>query len=94
MSYSTQIPICIIFALRGKIACRRGGASHEIKGAGIPDFTSNDNTCTGKAGRVAKSSIEAMESALPNPTLRMLYSVAKALEVRIQDLIEYEDGDE
>lgn len=47
-----------------------------------------------KRAGVAKSSIEAMESALPNPTLRMLYSVAKVLEVRIQDLIEYEDGDE
>ena len=32
-----------------------------------------------------------MESALPNPTLRMLHRVAKALDVRIQDLIEYED---
>lgn len=47
-----------------------------------------------KRAGVAKSSIEAMESALPNPTLRMLYSVARALEVSIQDLIEYEDGDE
>ena len=44
--------------------------------------------------RILRRMIEAMESALPNPTLRMLYSVAKALEVRIQDLIEYEDGDE
>lgn len=43
---------------------------------------------------VAKSSIEAMESALPNPTLQKLHSVAKALGVQIQDLIEYEDGDE
>lgn len=47
-----------------------------------------------KRAGVAKSSIEAMESALPNPTLQMLHRVAKALDVRIQDLIEYEDGDE
>ncbi|MFR1753826.1 MAG: helix-turn-helix transcriptional regulator [Oscillospiraceae bacterium] len=47
-----------------------------------------------KRAGVAKSSIEVMESALPNPTLQTLYSVAKALNVRIQDLIEYEDGDE
>ena len=40
-----------------------------------------------KRAGVAKSSIEAMESALPNPTLRMLYSVARALEVSIQDRI-------
>ena len=44
-----------------------------------------------KRAGVAKSSIEG---ALPNPTLRMLHRVAKALDVRIQDLIEYEDGDE
>lgn len=47
-----------------------------------------------KRAGVAKSSIEAMESALPNPTLQTLHSVAKALGVKIQDLIEYEDGDE
>ncbi len=47
-----------------------------------------------KRAGVAKSSIEAMESAQPNPTLQKLYSVAKALGVMIQDLIEYEDGDE
>ena len=47
-----------------------------------------------KRAGVAKSSIEAMERAQPNPTLQKLYSVAKALGVMIQDLIEYEDGDE
>ena len=47
-----------------------------------------------KRADVAKSSIEAMESALPTPTLQTLYRVATALNVRIQDLIEYEDGDE
>lgn len=39
---------------------------------------------------VAKSSLEAMESEQPNPSLQTLRRVAKALNVRIADLIDEE----
>lgn len=42
---------------------------------------------------VAKSSLEAMESDRPNPSLQTLRRVAKALNVQIADLID-EEADE